>query len=58
MFLRVPSFVNSMCELPAELLSDTEEEEDPNIFDALLCVATGFQLGDKLEALLTEEELG
>ena len=47
-----------MCELPAESLSDTEEEEAPNIFYALLCVITSFELGDELEALLTEEELG
>ena len=54
----LPSFVNSMCELPAESLSDTEEVEAPNILNALSCVVTNFQLGTKLEALLTEEELG
>ena len=47
-----------MCELPAEPLSDIEEEEAPSIFNALLCAITHFQLGGRLEAFLTEEQLG
>ena len=58
MFPRVTVFVDSIRELPAESVSDSEDEEAPNIFNALPCVFTNFHLGGRPEAMLTEEELG
>ena len=56
--LSVSSFADAMCELPAESLSDSDEEElHHNIFDAFQDIVTNFLLGDRLEASLTEEEI-
>ena len=53
-----PVFVDAMCELHAETPSGTDEEElHQNIFNAFLAIVTSFQLGDRLQAYLTEEEL-
>ena len=54
-----PSFVDGMCELLAESLSDTDKEvSHQNMFSALLHIVTNYHKGDTLESCLTEEELG
>ena len=53
------SFATVMCILHAETLSESHEEElHQHIFDAFLDMFTSFQLGDGLEAYLTEGEEG
>ena len=52
------ALVDAMCELLAATSSDTDGEElHQNISNVFLDTVTGFQLGDKLEAYLTEKEL-
>ena len=52
------ALVEAMCESLPATSSDTDEEQlHQNIFNVFLDMVTSFQLGDRLEAYLTEEEL-
>ena len=48
-----------MCELPAEPLSDSDEDiSHQNMSNAFLNIVTSYHIGNTLELCLTEEELG
>ena len=54
-----PHCIDTMCELFAESLSDSDDDiSHQNLSNALLRIVTSYCIGNTMESCLTEEELG